>query len=101
MPCSRWPAEDPDRFPGPWSAETGNPLLLINPRFDPASPYMNAITMNGLFPDSRLLTVDGWGHTALMTLSACSNSVIERYLIDGTLPEPGTVCAAGSVPFGG
>jgi pimeloyl-ACP methyl ester carboxylesterase len=101
LPCSRWPARDRDRFEGPWSANTSNPLLLLNPRFDPASPHFNAVTMNRLLPGSRLLTVNGWGHTALATRSACKDDSVERYLIDGILPRPGEVCPTGIVPFTG
>ncbi|MGH2701684.1 MAG: alpha/beta hydrolase [Actinomycetota bacterium] len=101
LPCSRWPAVDRDRFEGPWSAHTSNPLLLLNPRFDPASPHQNAVTMKRLLLGSRLLTINGWGHTTLTTRSACKDNSVERYLIDGTLPRPGAVCPTGIVPFVG
>jgi hypothetical protein len=101
LPCSRWPATDRDRFEGPWSTHTSNPLLLLNPHFDPASPHRNAVTMNRLLLGSRLLTINGWGHTALVTRSACKDDSLERYLIDGTLPRPGAVCPTGIVPFVG
>jgi pimeloyl-ACP methyl ester carboxylesterase len=99
LPCSRWPARDRDRFEGPWSVRTSSPPLLLNPRFDPASPHRNAVTMNRLLPGSRLLTINGWGHTALATRSACKDDSVERYLIDGTLPRRGAVCPTGIVPF--
>ena len=99
LPCSRWPARDGDRFEGPWSVRTSSPLLLLNPRFDPASPHSNAVTMNRLLPGSRLLTINGWGHTTLATRSACKDDNVERYLIDGTLPRRGAVCPTGIVPF--
>ena len=101
LPCSHWPARDRDRFTGPWSVRTSSPPLLLNPRFDPASPHRNAITMNRLLPGSRLLTINGWGHTTLTTQSACKDDSVERYLIDGTLPRPGAVCPTGIVPFTG
>lgn len=99
LPCSRWPAQDRDSFAGPWSVRTRNPLLLLNPRFDPATPHHNALTMNRVLSGSRLLTVNGWGHTALATRSACKDDSVERYLIGGTLPDPGAVCPTGIVPF--
>jgi hypothetical protein len=99
LPCSRWRAQDRDRFAGPWSVRTRNPLLLLNPRFDPATPHRNAITMNQVLSGSRLLTINGWGHTALATRSACKDDSVERYFIDGTLPRPGAVCPTGIVPF--
>jgi pimeloyl-ACP methyl ester carboxylesterase len=99
LPCSRWPAQDQDRFSGPWAVRTHNPLLLLNPRFDPASPHRNATAMNKLLSHSRLLTIDGWAHTALSTRSACGDGTVERYLLNGTLPRPGAVCPTGIVPF--
>ena len=99
LPCSRWPAQDQDRFEGPWSVRTSSPPLLLNPRFDPASPHGNAVEMNRLLRGSRLLTINGWGHTALATRSACKDDNVERYLIDGALPRRGAVCPTGVVPF--
>jgi len=99
LPCSRWPAQDRDSFAGPWSGRTRHPLLLLNPRFDPATPHHNALNMNRVLSGSRLLTVNGWGHTALATRSACKDDGVERYLIQGTLPDPGAICPTGIVPF--
>ena len=99
LPCSQWPAQDRDSFAGPWSVRTRNPLLLLNPRFDPATPHHNALSMNRVLSGSRLVTVNGRGHTALATRSACKDDSVERYLIHGTLPDPGAVCPTGIVPF--
>ena len=41
---------------------------------------------------TRLLTVDGYGHTALTNSSTCAYERVSRYVVDGTLPPPGTVC---------
>lgn len=98
-PVSITPAQDRDSFAGPWSVRTRNPLLLLNPRFDPATPHHNALNMNCVLSGSRLVTVNGWGHTALATRSACKDDSVERYFIHGTLPDPGTVCPSGIVPF--
>jgi pimeloyl-ACP methyl ester carboxylesterase len=99
LPCSQWPAQDQDSFAGPWSVRTRNPLLLLNPRFDPATPLHNALNMNRVLSGSRLVTINGWGHTALATRSACKDDSVERYFIHGTLPDPGAVCPTGIVPF--
>jgi hypothetical protein len=45
--------------------------------------------------NARLLTRDGDGHTAFAK-SACIAGHIRAYLIDGTLPPPGTTCARGT-----
>jgi TAP-like protein len=42
-------------------------------------------------PGSVLLTRDGDGHTSYLS-SPCAQAAIDRYLIDLTLPHPGTIC---------
>jgi hypothetical protein len=49
--------------------------------------------------DARLLTVEGYGHTALENPSSCVNEHESRYLIDGTLPPVGATCQQDTPPF--
>jgi pimeloyl-ACP methyl ester carboxylesterase len=98
-PCATWPANDPDRYVGPFTARTAAPVLLVGTRFDPATWYGNAQTVSRQLPGSRLLTLDGWGHVALGR-SSCLDAHIARYLISGTLPPAGTVCRSDQRPFG-
>ena len=49
-------------------------------------------------PNSRLLTVRAWGHTSA-GLSLCADEVVTRYVVDGALPPPGTVCPQEVKPF--
>lgn len=100
LPCAFWQAKDPDRYMGPWSVRTATPPLLFTTRYDPATPYQNAGTMQRLLTGSRVVTVNGWGHTALLTFSPCAAGYLERYLINRTLPVPGVQCPTGVVPFG-
>ena len=55
--------------------------------------------MNRVLPRSRLLTVNGWAHTALQTRSACADGAVERYLVRLALPRRGATCETGIVPF--
>jgi pimeloyl-ACP methyl ester carboxylesterase len=89
--CAVWPYQDMDRYMGPFTAQTDSPLLIIGNYFDPATRYEGAVTLANLMPSSRLLTLDGWGHTSLF-LSTCIDAAITRYLVDRTLPAVGTVC---------
>ena len=43
--CQPWPGHDPDRYTGPWTAQTANPVLIIGNRFDPATPYQGAVIL--------------------------------------------------------
>jgi pimeloyl-ACP methyl ester carboxylesterase len=96
--CAAWPTSDSDRYMGPWNDTTANPVLVIGNLFDPATRYQGAVTASNLLPNSRLLTVHGWGHTSLF-LSSCADEVQTRYLVDLALPDVGTVCEQDHVPF--
>jgi pimeloyl-ACP methyl ester carboxylesterase len=96
--CQPWPGHDPDRYTGPWTAQTANSVLVIGNRFDPATPYRGAITQAHLLPGSRLLTLDGWGHTS-EGKSSCIDAHTARYLLTTRTPQPGTVCQPDIVPF--
>jgi pimeloyl-ACP methyl ester carboxylesterase len=97
-PCATWPGIDYDRYTGPFDRRSSAPILIIGTRFDPASPYGNAVAVDREIPRSRLLTLDGWGHVALGK-SACIAQHIDRYLVTGALPPPGTACRPDQRPF--
>lgn len=84
--CSAWPGDQADRYTGTWSAETAKPVLVVNTRFDPATPLHGADRLASLLPNSAQLTVEGWGHTTLF-LSADADAAVSDYLVNGTLPE--------------
>lgn len=96
--CANWPGVDADRYVGPFDHHTNNPVLVVGTRFDPATRYEGAVTVNGLLPNSSLLTVNGWGHTSLF-LSQCADQAVAIYLLTGITPPPGAVCSQDLVPF--
>jgi hypothetical protein len=49
---------------------------------------------------ARLLTVVGYGHTALLNPSTCVSDYESAYFLTWTLPPPGTVCQQDQQPFG-
>lgn len=95
--CAEWPLTDEDRYLGPFTATTANPVLVVGNRFDPATRYEGAVTVDALLPSSRLLTVEGWGHTSLF-LSACADAIASTYLLTSTAPATST-CAQDFTPF--
>ena len=98
--CAEWPGSDRDRYVGPFNRATSGPVLVIGERFDPATPYENAVTVAGLLPNASLLTVHGWGHSILVSSeSTCANEAVARYLVDLQTPVAGTVCELDFVPF--
>jgi len=98
-PCATWPARDADRYTGPFTRRTSHPVLVIGNLHDPATPYAGAQAAAGMLPNSRLLTLNGWGHTSLGR-SACVDRYITGYLVNLTLPPAGTVCQSNQRPFG-
>jgi pimeloyl-ACP methyl ester carboxylesterase len=77
---------------------TAHPALVLNPRYDPAADHSNAVHMTELLAGSRLVTVEGWGHTVRDTHSACADAILERYLLDQTLPQPAPPAHPASSP---
>jgi hypothetical protein len=100
-PCATWPVTSTDRYSGPWNRYTANPVLVIGNTFDNATPYASAVAMTSQLGRARLLTLDGYGHTALLNPSACIQSYEVRYFIGGTLPPAGTNCGQDQQPFQG
>ena len=99
LPCASWAALDDDRWTGPWRVRLRNPALVLTTRFDPATPARNARTMASLLIGSRIVTVEGWGHTARDTASMCADAIVERYLVTTALPRRDITCDPGVVPF--
>jgi pimeloyl-ACP methyl ester carboxylesterase len=96
--CQPWPGGHAGRYTGPWTQQTSAPVLVIGNLSDPATRYEGAVTASQLLPNSRLLTYDGWGHTALLQQPPCVLDAVSAYLVDLTLPAVGTACPATS-PF--
>ncbi|MEU7783764.1 alpha/beta hydrolase [Amycolatopsis sp. NPDC049159] len=97
--CVGWPAHDADRYTGPWNRARKNPVLVLNNRFDPATPLHNAEATAAELGDGRVLVVEGYGHTSLDAPSACASAAVVRYLTELSAPAAGTTCAPDAVPF--
>jgi pimeloyl-ACP methyl ester carboxylesterase len=100
-PCSTWPVRAAHPYRGRFDHRTANPVLVIGNTFDPATPLRGAKAMARALARARLLTVDGYGHTALINPSTCVHQHESRYFVTGTLPPKGTRCAQDAEPFGG
>jgi pimeloyl-ACP methyl ester carboxylesterase len=100
--CRSWPSSaGQDRYPGPWTASTAAPVLVVGNHFDPAIPFQGAVAASQLLPGSRLLSYAGWGHTAYFSAgNFCVDSHVTRYLVTGAVPAAGTVCEPEGSPFG-
>ena len=87
LPCADWPSRShEDRYVGPLDRVTANPVLVVGNQFDPATPYAGARALTEDLGNARLLTLDGWGHTASLQPSSCAHDAMVRYLVNLTLP---------------
>ncbi|MFD7973533.1 alpha/beta hydrolase [Streptomyces clavifer] len=96
--CTTWPVS-PGRYSGPWDRPTAHPVLVVGTAYDPSTAYPNSPAMAEELANARLLTNEGYGHTALLNPSSCVQEHESRYLVDGTLPAVGTTCRQDTPPF--
>ncbi|MFC5286361.1 alpha/beta hydrolase [Actinokineospora guangxiensis] len=91
-----------------WPADTGNPqhrtdvdggpvVLLMNSRFDPATPLEWAESVDRQLDRSFLLTYEGWGHR-VYDRSGCTLDATHRYFLDGRLPTHSRCSAVEPTP---
>lgn len=86
--CQGWPVLDP---PHALSVHGAPPILVVNSKHDPITPYSGAVDVSRQLPGSTLLTYEGDGHTTY-TQSPCVRSYVDRYLTDRTMPSRGSSC---------
>jgi len=98
-PCAAWKGKSAENYTGPWNRRTANPILVIGNTVDPSTPYENAVAMSRTLSRARLLTVEGYGHTALLNPSQCANEYVAAYFTTGALPPEGMVCKQDRPPF--
>ena len=99
--CAQWPVLARDRYTGPFNRHTAAPILVVGNTVDPATPYRDAVAMSRELARARLLTVDGYGHTALGNPSRCVAAAEDSYFVTRALPPPGKVCHQNAPPFPG
>ncbi|MEV4769863.1 alpha/beta hydrolase [Micromonospora humida] len=92
--CLGWqsPVRNP---PHELRVRTRTPLLLLNARHDPRTGYAWATNVaRQLGRHGRLVTYEGSGHGTYLR-NACTVAVVDRYLVDLTLPAADARCPAG------
>ncbi|MET7322056.1 alpha/beta hydrolase [Streptomyces sp. NPDC005549] len=101
LSCDGWPVPGAARHPEV-SAPGAAPVLLVGNTGDPATPYEGAARMAERLGEKVgvELTYEGEGHGAYDSGNTCVQDTVDAYLLNGTLPEPGTVCEAEPLPEG-
>jgi len=102
----RYPIRAKDKFDGPWRTGRNDPTtLVVGTRYDPATPYKEAIRLVQQLGNARLLTMTGDGHTAYDGdprdgfNSECTDKAVEAYLFTLALPPEGTKCNQDAPAF--
>ena len=72
------------------------PILIVDARGNPWSPYENVVRVSAQIRGSVLLTYAGDAHIAFLS-SRCAAGYIQTYLDTLALPARGTVCPAAPV----
>ncbi|WP_306356077.1 MULTISPECIES: alpha/beta hydrolase [unclassified Nocardia] len=99
MACAFWQAQDADRYTGSWNRRTAAPILVLNSRFDPATPLAGAYAGAAQLADARVVVVEGTGHSSMYVPSTCAERVKREYLFTGELPPVDTRCEMDRSPF--
>ncbi|KAI1785869.1 alpha/beta-hydrolase [Ganoderma leucocontextum] len=102
LECTQWAVRPKWRYTGPLGARnTAHPLLIVQPKFDPAGPLQDALAVRERYGGAGLLVQDSYGHTSLSAPSVCTAKYVRAYMEVGTLPAEGTVCEPDALPFVG
>lgn len=100
MACAFWQGHDADRYTGPWNRRTAAPILVLNSRFDPATPLAGARAGAAQLAEARVVVIEGAGHSSMYVPSACAERVKRDYLFSAQLPAADTTCPVDGSPFG-
>jgi pimeloyl-ACP methyl ester carboxylesterase len=98
-PCASWQVPSAQRYAGPWTATTENPILIIGNKYDPRTKYANSVQASRRLGNAVLLTLQGYGHTSEADSSSCIDDAVTKYLVTKTTPPLGTICQPNHAPF--
>ena len=86
--------EDQDE-PAEYSGDSE--ILVVGGTEDPATPYAWSLAMTEQLGRATLLTREGKGHVSYSSGNGCIVEAVDAYLLEGTVPEEGTVCQDAGV----
>jgi len=99
-PCLTWPVQGKRETP---INGKGLPrVLLLQSKYDPATPLAGAQRMRATLPSSRLVVEGGGNHALyLYNENACVDRIGNAYLLTGAVPAKDTQCPATPAPSPG
>ncbi|CAI6094285.1 unnamed protein product [Clonostachys chloroleuca] len=89
--CAQWQISAKERDLGDYKVATRNPMLIVNNRYDPATPLESARNVSAGLAGSRVVKESKIGHGAIGAASKCLQDVIADFYGSGIMPEV-TLC---------
>lgn len=71
-----------------------SPILIVGTTRDPATPYSWALDLHNTILNSRLISLNGDGHTGYGHGSSCVDSAVDHYFLTGTPPAQDLACTS-------
>lgn len=91
-PCVYWPVS-PRRIP-PLSTIAGLPILMLQSRYDGATPVESALATLAALPGARMILVENeYRHGLFPYGTECVDTQVANYFLQGTLPPRSSSCA--------
>ena len=90
--CQFFPQPSTQRAPNTLTEIKTAPIIVIGTIRDPATPYTWSVSLAKIFTGSRLISLDGDGHTGHGRGSACVDDAVDAFLLEGTLPNVNLSC---------
>lgn len=92
--CYRWPsATQPLTELSASDLMDAPPIIVVNSRHDPATPYANAVALMRHLRHSRLVTWEGNDHTSFAGGHSCIDDAVVPFIVTGSLPHAGLRCS--------
>ncbi len=97
-PCLHWD-NGPVKRPSLTNASKGNPILLLQSRFDTATPVEGAEATLAALPNASMVLVeDDYTHALYPYGDTCADSSVLEYLASGKMPPRKLSCAGKPLP---
>ena len=92
LPCKYWKAK-PQLPKTQLTKIVTSPIIIIGVTEDPATPYEWSQNLAKVFPNSKLLTLRGEGHTGHNQGNKCVDSAVDSYYLTGKIRTSALICA--------
>lgn len=92
LPCKYWKAK-PQLPKTELIKIVTSPIIIIGVTEDPATPYIWSQNLTKVFPNAKLLTLRGEGHTGHNQGNKCVDSAVDSYYLTGKIRASALICA--------